>query len=34
LFAKREGVKIVVSQGGSEDLYQAAKKSGVGDFFF
>ena len=33
LFSKREGVKIVVSQGGSEDLYQAAKKSGVGDWY-
>lgn len=33
LFTKREGVKILVSQGGSEDLYQSAKKSGVGDWY-
>jgi molybdate transport system substrate-binding protein len=33
LFTKREGVKILVSQGGSEDLYQSAKKSGIGDWY-
>jgi len=33
LFTKREGVRILVSQGGSEDLYQSAKKSGVGDWY-
>lgn len=33
LFAKREGVRILVSQGGSEDLYQSAKKSGTGDWY-
>jgi molybdate transport system substrate-binding protein len=33
VFNKREGVRIVVSQGGSEDLYQSAKKSGVGDWY-
>ncbi len=33
IFTKREGVKVVVSQGGSEDLYQSAKKSGVGDWY-
>jgi molybdate transport system substrate-binding protein len=32
-FEKREGVKITVAQGGSEDLYQSAKKSGVGDWY-
>ncbi|AGX88305.1 molybdate ABC transporter substrate-binding protein [Candidatus Symbiobacter mobilis] len=33
LFTKREGVRILVSQGGSEDLYQSAKKSGQGDWY-
>ena len=33
LFEKREGVKILISQGGSEDLYQSAKKSGIGDWY-
>ena len=33
VFEKRENVKIVISQGGSEDLYQSAKKSGVGDWY-
>ncbi|OQW89380.1 MAG: molybdenum ABC transporter substrate-binding protein [Rhodoferax ferrireducens] len=33
LFAKREGVRILVSQGGSEDLYQSAKKTGTGDWY-
>ena len=33
LFEKKENVKINISQGGSEDLYQAAKKSGVGDWY-
>jgi molybdate transport system substrate-binding protein len=33
LFEKRENVKIAVAQGGSEDLYQSAKKSGVGDWY-
>ena len=33
LFEKREGVKILISQGGSEDLYQSAKKSGLGDWY-
>lgn len=32
-FEKQEGVRIAISQGGSEDLYQAAKKSGVGDWY-
>lgn len=32
-FEKRENVKITLAQGGSEDLYQAAKKSGVGDLY-
>ena len=32
-FEKRENVKITIAQGGSEDLYQSAKKSGVGDWY-
>lgn len=32
LFEKREGAKITMAQGGSEDLYQAARKSG-GDVY-
>ena len=32
-FEKRENVKINIAQGGSEDLYQSAKKSGVGDWY-
>lgn len=32
-FEQREGVKISISQGGSEDLYQSAKKSRVGDLY-
>ena len=32
-FEKREGIKIVITQGGSEDLYQSAKKSGMGDWY-
>lgn len=32
-FEKRENVKITVAQGGSEDLYQSAKKSGTGDWY-
>jgi len=33
LFEKRENVKITIAQGGSEDLYQSAKRSGVGDWY-
>lgn len=33
IFEKRENVKILVAQGGSEDLYQSAKKTGVGDWY-
>lgn len=33
LFERRENVKIAIAQGGSEDLYQSAKKSGVGDWY-
>lgn len=33
VFEKREGVKILIAQGGSEDLYQSAKKSGLGDWY-
>jgi len=33
LFEKRENVKILIAQGGSEDLYQSAKKSGLGDWY-
>ena len=32
-FEKKEGVKVSLAQGGSEDLYQSAKKSGVGDLY-
>ena len=32
-FEKREGVKITIAQGGSEDLYQSARRSGVGDLY-
>ena len=32
-FEKKENVKISLAQGGSEDLYQAAKRSGVGDLY-
>ena len=32
-FEKREGVRITLAQGGSEDLFQSAKKSGVGDWY-
>ena len=32
-FERRENIKITVAQGGSEDLYQSAKKSGVGDWY-
>jgi molybdate transport system substrate-binding protein len=32
-FEKAEGVKINISQGGSEDLYQSARISGVGDWY-
>jgi molybdate transport system substrate-binding protein len=30
---KLEGVKVTLAQGGSEDLYQSLKKSGVGDLY-
>jgi molybdate transport system substrate-binding protein len=33
LFETRENVKLTIAQGGSEDLYQSAKKSGVGDWY-
>lgn len=33
IFEKKENVKITLAQGGSEDLYQAAKKSGAGDMY-
>lgn len=32
-FEKRENVKVTIAQGGSEDLFQSAKKSGVGDWY-
>lgn len=32
-FEKRENVKISIAQGGSEDLFQSARKSGVGDWY-
>lgn len=33
LFEERENVKILIVQGGSEDLYQGAKLSGQGDWY-
>lgn len=33
LFEQRENIRIMIAQGGSEDLYQSAKKSGVGDWY-
>jgi molybdate transport system substrate-binding protein len=33
LFEAREHVKLAIAQGGSEHLYQSAKKSGVGDWY-
>lgn len=33
LFEARENVKLSIAQGGSEHLYQSAKKSGVGDWY-
>lgn len=33
LFEQRENVRITISQGGSEDLYQSAKKSRQGDLY-
>lgn len=32
-FERRENVKINISQGGSEDLYQSARSSGTGDWY-
>lgn len=32
-FEKRENVKVTLAQGGSEDLYQSLKRSGVGDLY-
>lgn len=32
-FEKRENIKITIAQGGSEDLFQSARKSGVGDWY-
>ncbi len=33
LLEQRESIHITISQGGSEDLYQSAKRSGVGDLY-
>ena len=33
LFEKRAKVRVKIAQGGSEDLYQSAKKSGLGDWY-
>ncbi|HAO33092.1 MAG TPA: substrate-binding domain-containing protein [Candidatus Competibacter sp.] len=32
-FEQKEKIKVTLSQGGSEDLYQSAKKSGQGDLY-
>lgn len=34
LFEAKEKVKVTMAQGGSEDLYQSAKKSRLGDLYF
>jgi len=34
IMEKNEKIKITISQGGSEDLYQSAKKSRLGDLYF
>jgi molybdate transport system substrate-binding protein len=33
MFEQQESVRITISQGGSEDLYQSAKKSRIGDLY-
>lgn len=33
IFEKRENVRITLAQGGSEDLYQSARKAGIGDLY-
>lgn len=33
MFEQRENVRITIAQGGSEDLYQSAKKSRIGDLY-
>ena len=33
-FEQREKIKVSIAQGGSEDLYQSARKSRVGDIYF
>ena len=33
LFETRENIRVTISQGGSEDLYQSAKKSRIGDLY-
>lgn len=33
VFEKRENAKVTMAQGGSEDLYQSARKSGTGDLY-
>jgi len=33
IFEQRENIRITISQGGSEDLYQSAKKSRLGDLY-
>lgn len=32
-FENQENVRVIIAQGGSEDLYQSARKSGVGDWY-
>ena len=34
LFEQREAARVTISQGGSEDLYQSAKRSRQGDIYF
>ena len=33
LFEQRENAKITIAQGGSEDLYQSARKTGIGELY-
>lgn len=33
IFEQRENVKFTIAQGGSEDLYQSARKTGMGDLY-
>ena len=34
IFEKREGIRVMIAQGGAEDMYKSAKASRVGDVYF